>query len=126
VRVRPASRRRGGGRDRRRFVIEHPALGPHQPDGRAHPLDRPPGHAVGHQVRDIGTHGLKLRCAAHPVGTFDEVAPDVARALAQTLNERPLFCDLISEMSAVLERNVTADTARELHTWTSKRGCAAC
>jgi AcrR family transcriptional regulator len=39
--------------------------------------------------------------------------PDVAAAIAATLAERPLFCDLISEMSAVLERNVTADTARE-------------
>jgi AcrR family transcriptional regulator len=50
--------------------------------------------------------GWNAACAAR-------LAPDVAGAIAQTLGERPLFCDLTSEMSAVLERNVTADTARE-------------
>jgi AcrR family transcriptional regulator len=38
---------------------------------------------------------------------------DVAGALAGTLGGRPLFCDLSSEMASVLERNVTAETARE-------------
>jgi AcrR family transcriptional regulator len=46
-------------------------------------------------------------CAAR-LGTAE-----VAAALAATLAERPLFCDLTSEMSAVLERNVTAETTRE-------------
>ena len=34
-------------------------------------------------------------------------ADDVAANIARTIAERPLFCDLISEMSAVLERNVS-------------------
>jgi AcrR family transcriptional regulator len=37
------------------------------------------------------------------VGTTDSLAATIARTIA----ERPLFCDLISEMSAVLERNVS-------------------
>ena len=31
----------------------------------------------------------------------------MAATIARTIAERPLFCDLISEMSAVLERNVS-------------------
>jgi AcrR family transcriptional regulator len=34
-------------------------------------------------------------------------ADDVATTIARTIAQRPLFCDLISEMSAVLERNVS-------------------
>jgi AcrR family transcriptional regulator len=34
-------------------------------------------------------------------------ADNVAATIARTIAERPLFCDLISEMSAVLERNVS-------------------
>lgn len=34
-------------------------------------------------------------------------AGNVAATIARTIAERPLFCDLISEMSAVLERNVS-------------------
>jgi AcrR family transcriptional regulator len=37
------------------------------------------------------------------VATADSLAATIARTIA----ERPLFCDLISEMSAVLERNVS-------------------
>jgi AcrR family transcriptional regulator len=33
-----------------------------------------------------------------------------AAAIARSIGERPLFCDLISEMSAVLERNVSVAT----------------
>ena len=40
------------------------------------------------------------------VATADSLAATIARSLA----ERPLFCDLISEMSAVLERNVSVPT----------------
>lgn len=36
----------------------------------------------------------------------------VARTLAQTLAARPLLCDLISEMSSVLERNVSLSTVQ--------------
>jgi AcrR family transcriptional regulator len=36
----------------------------------------------------------------------------VARTIAQTLAARPLFCDLISEMSSVLERNVSLETVQ--------------
>ena len=36
----------------------------------------------------------------------------VAHTLAQTLDQHPLFCDLISEMAAVLERNVSVTTVR--------------
>ena len=35
-------------------------------------------------------------------------ADTMATTIAATIAERPLFCDLISEMSAVLERNVSA------------------
>jgi AcrR family transcriptional regulator len=59
-------------------------------------------------------------CAARLTTTAP--SPDgVAGAIAQTLGERPLLCDLISEMSAVLERNVTADTAREFKAATLDR-----
>lgn len=37
----------------------------------------------------------------------------VATALASSLAERPLFCDLVSQMAATLERNVSAQMARE-------------
>jgi AcrR family transcriptional regulator len=36
----------------------------------------------------------------------------VAATLARTLARRPLFCDLVSEMSSVLERNVSIATVR--------------
>jgi AcrR family transcriptional regulator len=39
--------------------------------------------------------------------------PDViAETLSVTLAERPLFCDLLSQMAATLERNVSVETAR--------------
>jgi AcrR family transcriptional regulator len=37
----------------------------------------------------------------------------VGEALAWSLAERPLLCDLMSQMSATLERNVSAEVARE-------------
>jgi AcrR family transcriptional regulator len=43
----------------------------------------------------------------------EATAGGVAGAIAETLSERPLFCDLTAEMAAVLERNVSAETARE-------------
>ena len=42
------------------------------------------------------------------VATADSLAATIARTIA----ERPLFCDLISEMSAVLERNVSVPTVQ--------------
>lgn len=51
-------------------------------------------------------------CAAR-LARADPSAEGVAGVIAETLGERPLFCDLASEMSAVLERNVSADTARK-------------
>jgi AcrR family transcriptional regulator len=39
-------------------------------------------------------------------------ANSVATTIARTIAERPLFCDLISEMSAVLERNVSVATVQ--------------
>jgi AcrR family transcriptional regulator len=36
----------------------------------------------------------------------------VATVVSHTLAQRPLFCDLISEMAAVLERNVSVTTVR--------------
>jgi AcrR family transcriptional regulator len=42
-----------------------------------------------------------------------EPEPDaIARTLARTLAERPLFCDLLSQMAPTLERNVSAEVAR--------------
>ncbi len=41
------------------------------------------------------------------LGSSAATADDVAATIARTIAERPLFCDLISEMSAVLERNVS-------------------
>jgi AcrR family transcriptional regulator len=40
-------------------------------------------------------------------------ANSMATAIARTIAERPLFCDLISEMSAVLERNVSVGAVQE-------------
>jgi AcrR family transcriptional regulator len=42
----------------------------------------------------------------------EATADSVAATIAGTIAERPLFCDLIAEMSAVLERNVSADTVQ--------------
>jgi AcrR family transcriptional regulator len=39
-------------------------------------------------------------------------ADNVATTIARTIAQRPLFCDLISEMSAVLERNVSVATVQ--------------
>ena len=39
-------------------------------------------------------------------------ADNVATTIARTIAERPLFCDLMSEMSAVLERNVSVATVQ--------------
>lgn len=39
-------------------------------------------------------------------------ADNMATTIASTIAERPMFCDLISEMSAVLERNVSAATVQ--------------
>jgi AcrR family transcriptional regulator len=45
--------------------------------------------------------------------------PDViAETLSVTLAERPLLCDLLSQMAATLERNVSAETARSFTTAT--------
>jgi AcrR family transcriptional regulator len=41
-----------------------------------------------------------------------QLGDDVPAALAGTLAARPLFCDLLSEHAAVLERNVSAETVR--------------
>jgi AcrR family transcriptional regulator len=46
------------------------------------------------------------------VGSGEATADSVATTIARTIAERPLFCDLISEMSAVLERNVSAATVQ--------------
>ncbi len=42
----------------------------------------------------------------------EATADSVAATIARTMAERPLFCDLISEMSAVLERNVSVGTVQ--------------
>ena len=42
----------------------------------------------------------------------EQLGDDVAATLASTLAARGLFCDLLSEQAAVLERNVSADTVR--------------
>lgn len=41
-----------------------------------------------------------------------EGAQDVVDSLAETLAERPLFCDLLSHSASSLEHNVTVDAAR--------------
>jgi AcrR family transcriptional regulator len=42
----------------------------------------------------------------------EATADSAAATIARTIAERPLFCDLIAEMSAVLERNVSAGTVQ--------------
>jgi AcrR family transcriptional regulator len=42
----------------------------------------------------------------------DTSTDSVATTIARSIAERPLFCDLMSEMSAVLERNVSADVVQ--------------
>ncbi|MER7689788.1 TetR family transcriptional regulator [Streptomyces sp. NPDC097610] len=46
-------------------------------------------------------------------GTPRERGDRLARILAESLAERPVLCDLISAQAAVLERNVSAEVARE-------------
>jgi AcrR family transcriptional regulator len=44
--------------------------------------------------------------------TAEASAEPTAAGLARTLAARPFFCDLLGEQSAVLERNVSAETVR--------------
>jgi AcrR family transcriptional regulator len=53
------------------------------------------------------------RAASERLRSAPASAPAVAEALARSLAERPLFCDLLSQMSATLERNVSPSVARE-------------
>ncbi|WP_431923229.1 TetR family transcriptional regulator [Amycolatopsis tucumanensis] len=46
----------------------------------------------------------RIAAASSPDGVFD--------ALVETLEERPLFCDLLSHSSITLEHNVTVEAAR--------------
>jgi hypothetical protein len=57
---------------------------------------------------DQAAAGRERRSPGVPGATADDVATTIARTIA----ERPLFCDLISEMSAVLERNVSVATVQ--------------
>jgi AcrR family transcriptional regulator len=50
--------------------------------------------------------------AAERIGSVPATPDAVAATLARTLAERPLLCDLVSEMSSVLERNVSVATVR--------------
>jgi AcrR family transcriptional regulator len=50
--------------------------------------------------------------AAGQLGNRPRAPDKVAAVLAHTLAERPLFCDLMSELASVLERNVSASTVR--------------
>ncbi|OLF16772.1 TetR/AcrR family transcriptional regulator [Actinophytocola xanthii] len=52
--------------------------------------------------------GMRARLAGVAVGSVSEVAA----ALAATLAERPLLCDLLTHASLNLERNVSLDAAR--------------
>jgi AcrR family transcriptional regulator len=56
---------------------------------------------------EIWNRAASERLRAAPAG-----GPAVAEALTRSLAERPLFCDLLSQMSATLERNVSPPTAR--------------
>jgi AcrR family transcriptional regulator len=47
------------------------------------------------------------------VWSAPQTPESVATTLARTFAERPLFCDLVSQMAATLERNVSAQVARE-------------
>ena len=42
----------------------------------------------------------------------EQMTADAGDVLARTLGERPLFCDLVTEMASVLERNVSAERVR--------------
>ena len=50
--------------------------------------------------------------ATEQLRSADPIPGRVAHTVAHTLGQRPLFCDLISEMAAVLERNVSVTTVR--------------
>ena len=50
--------------------------------------------------------------AAERLRSVPATPDSVAATLAHTLAERPLLCDLVSEMSSVLERNVSVATVR--------------
>jgi AcrR family transcriptional regulator len=50
--------------------------------------------------------------AAERLRSVAATPESVAAILAHTLAERPLLCDLVSEMSSVLERNVSVATVR--------------
>jgi AcrR family transcriptional regulator len=50
--------------------------------------------------------------AAQQLASCPATPESAAATVAHTLASRPLFCDLVSEMSSVLERNVTVSTVR--------------
>jgi AcrR family transcriptional regulator len=50
--------------------------------------------------------------AAARLASAEPTSAAVAAAIADTLSSRPLLCDLISEMSSVLERNVSIETVQ--------------
>ncbi|WP_236795400.1 TetR/AcrR family transcriptional regulator [Amycolatopsis sp. GM8] len=55
---------------------------------------------------------LEWRDWAHAVTTRLDAGDDVIDVLAETLAERPLFCDLMSQSATHLEHNVTIEAAR--------------
>jgi AcrR family transcriptional regulator len=63
-------------------------------------------HLLAAEWRDFKT------VAAQRLRSGPSTPAGVARALADTAAERPLFCDLQSQAASVLERNVSGPTAR--------------
>ncbi|WP_436845158.1 TetR family transcriptional regulator [Streptomyces cinerochromogenes] len=57
--------------------------------------------------------GLEEPLSVPAEGASRERGDRLARVLADSLAERPVLCDLISAQAAVLERNVSAEVARE-------------
>jgi AcrR family transcriptional regulator len=61
-------------------------------------------------VREWREHlAAELPAAVQPRAGFNRRAEQLARAIATSLADRPVLCDLISAQSAVLERNVSAE-----------------
>ncbi|GAA0397198.1 TetR family transcriptional regulator [Microbispora corallina] len=68
------------------------------------------GRAWSAWLDEVGTD-LRTPGDGHDAGPYGREAA-VASAIAASLLERPLLCELISAMAAVLERNVSIGTAR--------------
>ena len=76
-------------------------------------------------VEWLGRLGDAFTAAVDPSAPPTVRGDQIAAALVTALTERPLLCDLVSTQAAVLEHNVSAQIAAQVHTSLRAQSCAA-